>query len=341
MKTRLFLLASTISAALALSACGGGGGGSATPVSPAPTPAPVSQFSPISAANSTKVASNAQAANAAISSSSSQVTAALTGVSIEGANISAVAPALDLVSRAYNQRTPTLLAGIGLSQGCAGGGTIAINGTVKSQTVASNGDSLTITATNCVESGLVMNGAFSITLSAISGDAFGTTPWAATLDTRFDAFRVATGSQTVTASGDMKIAVNQTSLTANSIAISGKSFQVTESSAGVTVATRTLTDYSVNASGQGSTITVAANFNLSGNTGSLGQFAYSVRNLQPLVSVGTGAPTAGSLIVNGASSSVTMTVVAGGNVRLDYSAKGDGVITQTSTVSWATFIASF
>lgn len=339
MNNRLLLLASTISAALALSACGGGGGGSGAPAAPAATP--TSQFSPISAANSTKVASNAQAANAAISSSSSQVTGALVGVGIEGSGISAVAPALDLISRAYHRGAPTLLTGIGLSESCSGGGTISINGSVKSQTVASNGDTLTITATNCAENGLLMNGAFAITLSGISGVAFGATPWAATIDTRFDAFRVATGSQTVTASGDMKIALNQTSTTTNSVSISGKSFQVSESTAGVTVANRTLTDYSVTATGQGATVTITANFTLSGNTSALGQFAYSVRNLQPFVIAGAGSPTAGSFIVNGASSSVTMTVGAGSNVRLDYSAKGDGVITQTSTVGWASFIASF
>lgn len=339
MNNRLFLLASTISAALALSACGGGGGGSATPAPPAP--APTSQFSPISAANSTKVASNAQAANAAISSSSSQVTGALTGVSIEGRSISAVAPALDLISHAYNRAAPTLLTGIGLSESCPGGGTISINGTVKSQTVASNGDTLTITATNCAENGLVMNGGFAITLSGISGIAFGATAWAATIDTRFDAFRVATGSEIVGLSGDMKIAINQASSTANSVSISGKSLQASESTAGVTVANRTLTDYSVTVTSQGATVTSAANYALSGNTSALGQFAYSVRNIQPFVSVGAGVPTAGSFIVNGASSSVTMTVLAGGNVRLDYSAKGDGVITQTSTVGWASFIASF
>jgi hypothetical protein len=50
-------------------------------------------------------------------------------------------------------------------------------------------------------------------------------------------------------------------------------------------------------------------------------------------------PTSGSLIVNGAGSSVTATVVSNG-VRLDYSAKGDGVVTQTSTLSWSDFLSA-
>ncbi len=335
MNNRTFLLASTISAALVLSACGGGGGSG----TPAPTPSPVSQFSPISAANSTKVASHVHAANGAVGSSSSSVTDLLTGVTIEGHSISAVAPALGLISRAYNGSAPKLLTGVSATQACSGGGTIAVNGTVKSESAASNGDSLTITATNCVESGMLMNGAFSLTLSGISGTAFGTTAWAATIDTQFSAFRVVSGNQSVTASGDMKIAMSQTSATALSLSVSGKSFQASET-VGTNVSNFTLSDYSVSATVQGTTVSAAANYNLSGNTAALGQFAYSVRNITPFVSVGGGVPTAGSFIVNGAASSVTMTVVAGGNVKLDYSAKGDGVITQTSTVTWAAFLAS-
>lgn len=337
MNNRTFLLASTISAALVLSACGGGGGDAG---GSAPVAAPVSPYSAISAANSTKVASNAHAANAAIGMSSSSVSGLLTGVSIDGGNISAVAPALALINRAYNGGAPKLLTGVAMSESCSGGGTVSLNGTVKSQDVASNGDTLTITTINCVESGIVMNGAFTITLSGISGIAFGTTAWAATVDASFNAFRVTTGSQSVGASGDMKIVMTQSSANAASVAITGKSFQATESTAGVVVASFTLADYSLTGTVQGTTITAAANYTLNGNTSALGQFAYSVRNLQPFVSVGSGNPTAGSFIVNGNASSVTMTVVAGGNVRLDYSAKGDGVITQTSTMSWASFLAN-
>jgi hypothetical protein len=339
MNNRTILLASTLGAALILSACGGGGGGgSSMPAAPAPTP--VSPYSAISAANSTKVASNAHAANDALSTSSASVSGALTGVSIEGGNISTIAPALDLVKRAYNRGAPTLLTGVAVTESCSGGGTLSINGTLKNQNILSNGDTFTISATNCAEGGIVMNGAFAVTLSGISGVAFGATPWTATMDAQFTTFRVTSGSETVGASGDMKIAINQSSAIANSVSISGKSFQASESTGGGAATTVTLNDYSVSATTQGATSTAAANYTLSGNSTALGQFAYSVRNIQPFVSVNGGTPTAGSFIVNGAASSVTMTVVAGGNVRLEYSAKGDGVITQTSTVSWTTFLAS-
>jgi hypothetical protein len=286
------------------------------------------------------VASNAYAANNTISTSSSTVTGALMGVTIDGPGLSAVAPALGLINRAYNSGAPKLLAGVSITESCSGGGTIAINGTMKNENLPSNGDSLTFTTTNCVESGMLLNGAFTLTFSGITGLAFNTAPWGATLDARFDAFRVTMGSDTVAATGDMKIALAQTSATASSVSITGKSFQATETKAGVTVSNFTLADFSLTGNGQGSTFTGAANYSLSGTSPVLGDFAYSVKNLQPFVSVGGGTPTAGSLIVNGAASSVTMTVVPGGSVRLDYSAKGDGVITQTSTVTWASFVSS-
>jgi hypothetical protein len=337
MNNRTFLLPLTIGAALALSACGGGGGasGSAPPnIDLTPTP------SPISASNSPKAASNAYAANASLSDSSSSVTAALTGVSIEGVNISTVSPALDMINRAYNRGAPKLLTGVSFSESCSGGGTVSINGTVQNEQVASNGDTITFTTANCVEGGATLNGAFTISLSGISGTAFSVNAWGATIDVQFNAFSVASGSTAVAGSGDMKIVINQASSNSNSVAVSGKSFQTSVNSAGVNVASRTLTNYSAAGTTQGNTFTSAANFTMVGNTSALGQFAYTVKNLQPFVIIGGGTPTAGSFLVTGASSSVKMTVVDANSVRLEYSAKGDGVITETSTLGWASFLSS-
>jgi hypothetical protein len=296
-------------------------------------------MSTISAVSAPKAASNAYAANAAISGSSSAVTGALTGVSIQGMPINAVTPTLDLITRVYQHRLPVLLTGIALTENCAGGGTIALNGTVKSDLVATNGDTITFTATNCVESGISMNGAFKITLSGVSAAAFTGNAWSATIDVLFTAFTVTTGSDAATVNGDMKIAISQTSSTASSVAITGKSLQTSDRKVGINVASRTLTDYSVTGSAQGTAATSSANFTVSGNTSALGNFEYQVKTLQPFVSNG-GAPTAGALSVSGNASSVTMTVAAPSSVRLDYSAKGDGVTTQTTTVGWAAFLAN-
>ena len=335
----------TIGAALVLSACGGGSGGaggvSSTPAPTTPITSLPNSLTPISAANSGSAASNAYAASASISDASSAVSAALTGVSIDGQSVSIISPALDIVTRAYKKNAPKLLTGVAISDSCSGGGTVSTTGTVQSEDVASNGDTLTFTSNNCVENGATINGAFTIVLSGIVGTAFADGAWGATLGTQLAGFSVASGSTTVAVSGDMKIAISHASLNSGTLAISGKSLQASQSTAGVKVATRTLADYSATAVIQGNTLTATANYALSGGTASLGLIAYSVKNTKPFVSANGGTPTSGSLIVNGASSSVTVTVLDAAYVRLDYSAKGDGVITQSTTVSWPSFKANF
>jgi hypothetical protein len=333
MKKSAFLLAT--GCALVLSACGGGGGGGSG--TSAPAPVQTSTLSTITAANASKAGGNAYAATASISESSSSLTDVLTGVSVGGANISTVSPVLKLVKRA--QGATQLLTGVTISENCPGGGTVTIDATVRNQQSISNGDTMTLTAKNCIEDGATLDGVLAVTFSNMSGDILNTWTFGATMDSRFTNFNIVSGGDKVGVNGDMKIVINQTNETTNSLTISGKSLATTEQQTGAAVVNRTLADYSVTASTLGSTTTSAANFTLSGSSNSLGQFSYTVKNLQPFVNAGTAAPSAGSLIVSGAASSVTATVVGNG-VRLDYSAKGDGTITQTTTLSWTEFLAS-
>ena len=320
--------------ALVLSACGGGGGSDG-----APAPAPVSTMSVITTANANKVAGNAYVGTTVISESSSSLSGILTGVSVGGANVGVVTPALELIWRAYPRVKAQLLTGVTLTEACSGGGSIVIEANLRNEQMASNGDTIKMTANNCVEDGDTLNGSLATTLSNITGDVFNSSNWSATLDTTFTNFGVTSGGDTVNVNGDMKIALTQTNSSTNSVSLSGKSLQTATRRNGATLGTFALTDYSMTGSTRGTTVTSATNFAMSGSTNTLGQFSYSVRNIQPFVSNGA-MPSAGSLIVNGASSSVTLTVVSTGSVRLDFSAKGDGVITQTSNSSWMELLAS-
>jgi hypothetical protein len=327
-----------IASTLVLSACGGGGGGAGGSTSP--TPVQTSNLTPITAANSGKAAAAGYTANALISDSSSSVTGVLTGVSIGGTGISAVAPVIQLVKRSFGRGGTQLLTGVTVSQACSGGGTLAVDANLHNPQTISNGDTMAVTAQNCVEDGNTLNGRLTIAFSNISGDLTNTWVGGATMDTSLTGLSIASGGETATVSGDMKIVYASTSSTSNSTTISGKSLQTAEQKAGATVANLNLSDYSVTGNTNGATTTSAANFSLSGNANGLGQFAYTVKSLQPFVSVGTAMPGSGALIVNGAASSVTVTALSASSVRLDYSAKGDGAITQSTTLSWADFAAS-
>lgn len=329
-------LLSVIASLTALSACGGGGGSPGTSGTP---PVQNSTLSTITSAAAPRAASNAYAATMSVSMSSSSLTDILTGVSVNaGPTLSTVSPVLTLVRRARS--TPQLLAGVTTSENCSGGGSVTVDATLRSQQTISNGDTITLTAKNCVEDGETLDGTMAITFSNMSGDIVNTWVYGATMDTRFTSFNISDASIKVGINGDMKIVINQTSATSNTVTISGQSLQTTAQQGSAAAIGRTLTGYAMTGSTQGTTTTGAADFTLSGSSGALGQFSYTVKNLQPFVTTGSAMPGSGALIVNGAASSVTATVVANG-VRLDFSAAGNGTITQTNTLSWTDFLASF
>jgi hypothetical protein len=337
MKNPVFLL--SLGSALLLSGCGGGGGGGGSSGAPVAV-APVSTLSTVTATNAKPVAGNAYASSVALSDSSSPLSGMLTGVSVGGTRLSVVAPTLDLIRKAYPRAAGRLLTGVTVTEPCAYGGTMTIEATLRNEQTISNGDKIAITAKNCNEDGDIINGTMAATMSNITGDMLNSYNWTATLDTRFSNFSVGSGSETASVEGDMKIALTQTNSTSSSQAISGTSLKLTEQRNGLNVATLTLSAYSMSGSTQGSTSRSAANFTISGSSNGLGQFSYSVKNVQPFVSSGTSYPSSGALIVNGASSSVTLTVLSVSTVRLDFSARGDGVTTQSSDLNWTELLAS-
>jgi len=337
MKNQLILVG--LASALALTGCGGGGGSSGSPGAPASV-APVSTLSAVTATNANQVAGNAYASSMALNDSSAPLGAMLTGVSVGGARLSVVAPAIDLIRKAYPRGATRLLAGVTVTEACSYGGTMTINATLRNEQTISNGDKISITANNCNEDGSIINGTLAATMSNITGDILNSTNWTATLDTSFTNFSVLSGAETASVDGDMKIAMTQTGSTSSSTTVSGASLKLTEQRNGQNLGTFMLTNYSMSGSTLGSTSSSAANFTISGSSNGLGQFSYSVKNIQPFVSAGVSNPSSGALIVNGASSSVTLTVLSVSSVRLDFSAKGDGVTTQTSNLSWTELLAA-
>jgi hypothetical protein len=90
----------------------------------------------------------------------------------------------------------------------------------------------------------------------------------------------------------------------------------------------------------GTAVTTATNLSISGKTDGLGQYTYTVKNLQPFVSTATDLPTSGALVVTGADSSVIVTAVTNG-VRLDYSDNPGGIVTKSNSVSWGDFFSNY
>jgi len=348
MKTRYSIAA--VGCALVLSACGGGGGGSGGGAGGVgsgggttnSTPVQTAGLSTIAAADAPRAASNSYGAGSLADGWSSPMIDLMAGVSVTPPDASVVSTVLDLVRHAYDSNGANLLTGATVSNACVDGGTMTLSETLfHTHTTISNGDRLTLTANNCASNGSTTNGTLSITVSGSSGNVFyNSGPGTLTLDATFSNFQTTSGSNGHFVNGDMKLGIASTNDTDATFTVSGQSLQVTELRSGATVATLGLTGYSIITDMRGKTGTTTADFSVSGNANGTGQFAYTVKNLQPFVRTTGSAATSGSLIVYGGVATVTATVVSGG-VRVDYSAKGDGVVTQSSTLSWNDFSAGF
>jgi hypothetical protein len=324
-----------VGCALVLSACGGGGGGGT-----GTTPVQASGPYTITAADAPKAAHNSYAAGSLVGGWSGPLLDLMGGVSVTPADTGVVSPVLDLVRRAYDSKGGNLLTGVAVTQMCPRGGSLTVDGTIHDQTTVSNGDTLTINAVSCVLNEGTASGKLSIKASGVTGDVFNDPTGTLTLDATFNDFSLESGGMIHIVTGDMKFDITGTSTTDGTFAVSGGSLQVTEQRLGATVASLALTQYAVSTAMHSRTGTTTANFKVSGTADGIGQFAYTVKNLQPFVRTTGSAATSGAMIVYGGTSSVTATVVSSG-VRVDYRANSDGGVTQSSTQSWSDFSAGF
>jgi hypothetical protein len=327
-----------------LSACGGGGGGAggggAAASAAASTPAPTVTASAISSVDASRAAENSYSAGYLVSTWSSAVPNLLNGVSVAPVDAGLVAPVFDLVAHAYSQDGAGLLTGAVNTYSCTGGGWMEVNATQHDPRTPTIGDTWTFTGHNCVANSITENGSISMKVTDASGNVFQSTSGTMTLDIVFNNFSTQKDVMLTTASGDMKLSVNETDLTNSTFAISGAQMLETVQQSGATLSTRTLSSYSASGSRQGSQVTASANFSLSGQSNRLGQFTYTVKNVQPFVTTSGSLPTSGALIVTGAASSVTATVTATG-IRLDHSDNANGTITSTSTRTWDEFLSDY
>ncbi|WP_233800700.1 hypothetical protein [Paraburkholderia sp. HP33-1] len=320
-----------------LVACGGGGGG---------TSASNSSSNSNSAATGVITTTNAQDAVAyAYSGVQDLGTQSSTGASL-AAGVSIETPTAGLISASLSQLykglgvqpVNNLVAGVttGSSASCASGGTISVSVTEATPGIVSNGDSMTITATNCSENGEVINGQLAYGFSNISGTIGSSTAWSATLTLNYTNLTLQSGGVTIGANGDMSLGYNQTDSQDATAVVSGSSLQMNLTQSGGTVISRTLTAYSFNGSISGSTNTSSANFTLTGSSPALGSVNYTVKTTTAFQAVSGANPSVGSMTVTAANNSTaTLTAIDSTNVRIDIDSNGDGVIDQTINTTWA------
>ena len=321
----------TVCCVVVLAACGGGGGGGGGGSTPA---VPLG----ISAANAPAV-SGATYDNGQLVFTASALSSAATGVSA-----SSPAQRFDLARFARAQLTK--LAGVqsnGVvvatgaqvtkSQPCGSGGSVAVTlDDLDGNNKLSAGETIKADFTNCVESGLTLNGSFTLNAVSLAGDPSqsGAGPYNITVDFTFSGLSVVETSNTFLINGGFRLGlVTNDRITLNS-SISGASLTATVNSDNTTLSNfaDTLTENSTTGAYSYTSKGTLYSSKLGGTV--------TFETIASFQGVGSDYPSSGVMKVTGANqTSLQFTAVDSGNTKLEVDTNGDSAFEATINKTWA------
>lgn len=316
---------------LSLSACGGGGSGGGSN-SPPPPGGPITKTL-VDPTNYTVVAAHAYLARGALANASQTQASLVAGVSVQQPLPGVAALAMDLLEQAAADQA-SLATGVVKSMSCRDGGSLNMKSSAGSGALKV-GDMTTIEVKDCTVSGVTSNGGFKATVQGINTAI---TPGATRTTTalEFASLSITSGKDTATIHGDMTVAITR-GADVHNVVLSGNSLRITNQTNGAAVSDRTVHQFQIVTDNPDGTRSITSAYSLTGSSASISDLYVDVKSLQPFVRIGTGHPVSGSLLVSGGASSVKITAVDEQNVKLELSAKDDGVITTTRTLPWAEF----
>ena len=312
--------------ALALLACGGGGGGGGdAPDAPSATALVItSANAPAVAAEALETSTSTDAASAA-----GQF---ITGVQVDGAGSGGSHPALlASATRALLARprpTGMVAAGAVVSEACSGGGTVTVDANTSGAPYLVAGDAMVISASNCTETvdgaSLVMNGSMSITITGgVYDPSSPAYPKSVTLRVVAGNFSIGASGLTEVFDGDLSLALTETSAGSGTLTATAASLSSTVGAHRIT-----LGDYrlQVDQTSTGAKLTVSANVETNNSRLGSTPVRYSLATAVPITVSISGAVTAGSIRVSGASSSLVLNVTGTDTFSLQVDTNGDGAM---------------
>ena len=331
MNTRLAL---TCCAIAALTACGGGGG--SAPVTTAPT-------ATLNSANQT-IAAQDTSSSAYLPLMGAQT---LTGAqTVDESVLFAIArKQLDqLPSYLASAKADATLTGVVQSQtiACRFGGTLTASASDPDNNgVLSAGDSVSITANNCVEAEGTLTGSLSFGVNRFTG-TMGSNSFNGDFTMTFNGFNVSASQFSASANGSLTLALSASGANTLSASISTSSLAVSGTYAGVT-RSRTLANYSATSSRTpDASYGYLTRYTLSGTltSSALSSQAVSFTTTTPFVSRPSDAyPSSGAMVISGAANTkVRVTAQSASQVKLELDANGDDVYEQSTTLSWNTLM---
>jgi hypothetical protein len=298
----------------------------------------------VTSANAKPVA--ADGLDASANTGAAQVgTSLVTGVQVDtGAGSTVAVPglsqiALQLAAKALHR--PGVATGVAVNEtaACTSGGTITITGNVSGSNAVVAGDNLTITANACSEvvgnatTPSVLNGTMSIVINAGSFSDTAAFPQhiAMAINANLTVQTLDVSDLTV---GDMRIDLTQTSATERSVSLSGASLSnaYTRSGATRSVALKNYSFTQTTTGTQARTNVTASVVTSNPRIGS--NVVYTVSTPTPIVT-DLSVVLQGSLMVQGAKSSLLLTVTTPDNFTLQVDTNGDGTYESTTTTTHA------
>ena len=233
--------ASLLILSLILAACGGGGGSDA-PAASNQNPAPAAKAT-LSAENYVAVAQESLSSSSYLADASTLAV----GAEVNDANV------LVRFGQAQAGKLPGRLAGTqalvtgattSTTEQCSGGGTVAIvENDLNGNALPDAGDSVLLTATNCIFEGSSFSGALSLTVNSFSGD-IDTAPFSAVFTMTFDNLTARSTSASSTGNGTMVLSLNAPTSSSQTASLKSTQFTTT-STYGSASYSRTLDDYTV------------------------------------------------------------------------------------------------
>lgn len=322
----LILIASTF-----LSACGGGGGGGGGGDTVASNPVT------ISAANAPQVSGAAFNTTAGLEGGGTGATGALplvgavtqtSGSSIDVVDV--LASQIQMIQPFLASSAATSVTGVVISQSipCDSGSLDFTFNDADNNGDLSSGDTVTMSASNCVQGSTTITGSITIDNVIVSGDPM-SFPYTLQFRIQASGFTISESGELVALNGSMTL--NQTTSDGISFSntISGSSIQVNE---GGTAAT--LGNYSISGSEDGATGAYTLNMNATVTSSDLGGSVTIVTDIT-FQGVGADNPMTGQATITGANNSrVTLIALDAVNVRLEVDADGNGAVETTIDTTW-------
>ena len=318
-----------VSVSVLLGACGGGGGGSDSVTT---SSAPVT----ISAANAEAVAAASYKTTAGLEGSGSGTTGFLTGVVTQTAS-----PGIDLVDVLISQvktipqrasvNAAGSLTGVVVSEtiACAISGSMTITfDDADNDQQLSDGDSMSFSANDCTEDGMIMSGGVSMNNVSVIGDPL-SAPHSMQLSMQANNFTVTEGVESIALNGGMTMAESTNDGVLFTHSITGSSIQVTEG--GVSAG---LSNFSIEATEDHNTMAYTLDLNATVSSSELGGSVTIVTDTV-FAGIEPNEPSSGQATITGANNSrVTLIAMGADNVRLEIDEDGNGTAETFVDTTW-------